>query len=35
MADATTDIALNDWELAEIDRANASGLEPVIFVHGL
>jgi pimeloyl-ACP methyl ester carboxylesterase len=34
MAEAT-DIALNDWELAEIDRANASGLEPVIFVHGL
>ena len=35
MADATTDIALNDWELAEIERANASGLEPVVFVHGL
>jgi non-heme chloroperoxidase len=34
MADAT-DIALNDWELAEINRANESGLEPVIFVHGL
>ena len=34
MADAT-DISLNDWELAEIDRANKSGLEPVIFVHGL
>ena len=34
MADET-DIALNDWELAEINRANESGLEPVLFVHGL
>ena len=34
MADET-DIALNDWELAEIDRANESGLQPVLFVHGL
>jgi non-heme chloroperoxidase len=35
MTDSTTDIALADWELAEIERANASGLEPVVFVHGL
>jgi non-heme chloroperoxidase len=27
--------ALTDWEKAEIARANASGLVPVVFVHGL
>ena len=26
---------LTDWEVAEIDRANQSGLTPVVFVHGL
>jgi pimeloyl-ACP methyl ester carboxylesterase len=26
---------LTDWEKAEIDRANASDLVPVVFVHGL
>jgi non-heme chloroperoxidase len=26
---------LTDWEKAEIDRANASGLVPVVFAHGL
>jgi pimeloyl-ACP methyl ester carboxylesterase len=26
---------VTDWERAEIDRANASGLTPVVFVHGL
>ena len=26
---------LADWERAEIARANASGLTPVVFVHGL
>ena len=26
---------LADWELAEIERANASDLTPVVFVHGL
>ena len=26
---------LTDYETAEIDRANASGLPPVVFVHGL
>jgi pimeloyl-ACP methyl ester carboxylesterase len=26
---------LTDWEEAEIDRANASGLVPVVFAHGL
>jgi pimeloyl-ACP methyl ester carboxylesterase len=26
---------LTDWERAEIDRANASDLVPVVFVHGL
>jgi len=27
--------ALAEWELAEIEKANASGLVPVVFVHGL
>jgi non-heme chloroperoxidase len=27
--------AINEHELAEIDRANASGLTPVVFIHGL
>ena len=26
---------ITDWERAEIDRANASGLTPVMFIHGL
>ncbi|WAC93537.1 alpha/beta hydrolase [Mycobacterium sp. Aquia_213] len=26
---------VTDWEKAEIDKANASGLTPVVFVHGL
>jgi non-heme chloroperoxidase len=26
---------LTEWEIAEIDRANESGLTPVVFVHGL
>ena len=26
---------LTDWEVAEIGRANESGLTPVAFVHGL
>jgi non-heme chloroperoxidase len=26
---------LTDWERAEIERANSSGLSPVVFVHGL
>ncbi|MFD1713666.1 alpha/beta fold hydrolase [Amnibacterium flavum] len=26
---------LTEWELAEIERANATGLRPVVFVHGL
>ena len=34
MTDASTP-HLTDWEVAEIDRANESGLTPVAFVHGL
>lgn len=30
-----TDIALTDWELAQIQRANETGLRPVVFIHGL
>lgn len=35
MSDATTDISLRRHELDEIERANESGLRPVVFVHGL
>lgn len=35
MADESTNIAVTEWEQAEIDRANASGRVPVVFVHGL
>ena len=35
MSDTATEATLAPWELAEIERANASGLEPVLFVHGL
>jgi non-heme chloroperoxidase len=28
-------VSTTDWEHAEIERANASGLVPVVFVHGL
>ena len=31
----TTAGTITDWEKAEIDRANESGLTPVTFVHGL
>jgi len=31
----TAGSTLTDWERAEIDRANASELTPVVFVHGL
>src|SRR6201985_758185 len=30
-----TDGSVTAWEQAEIERANASGLTPVVFVHGL
>ena len=26
---------LTEWEIAEVQRANESGLTPVTFVHGL
>lgn len=26
---------LPEWELAQVDEANASGLQPVVFIHGL
>jgi non-heme chloroperoxidase len=35
MSDLTMKNGLADWELAEIERANASGLQPVVFMHGL
>ncbi|WP_353808361.1 hypothetical protein [Agromyces sp. SYSU T00194] len=33
MGDTTSTLA--EWERAEVDRANASGRQPVVFVHGL
>lgn len=35
MSDTETTATLAEWELAEIEKANASGLVPVVFVHGL
>jgi pimeloyl-ACP methyl ester carboxylesterase len=35
MADTAAESGLTQWELEEITRANASGLKPVVFVHGL
>ncbi|MGO4103975.1 alpha/beta hydrolase [Leifsonia sp. YAF41] len=35
MSDTETTATLAEWELAEVEKANASGLVPVVFVHGL
>ena len=35
MIDTTTNPTITDHEQRDIDRANASGLKPVVFVHGL
>ncbi len=35
MSDETNTHGLAAWEIEEIDRANASGLQPVMFAHGL
>jgi non-heme chloroperoxidase len=35
MTTTTSEATLAPWEIAEIERANASGREPVLFVHGL
>jgi pimeloyl-ACP methyl ester carboxylesterase len=32
---STTEAPIAEWELAQIDRANATGKQPVLFVHGL
>ena len=31
----TTSVSITDHELSEVDRANATGLQPVVFIHGL
>jgi non-heme chloroperoxidase len=31
----TQNLTIMEYELEQVDRANASGLEPVVFVHGL
>ncbi|HEX2125692.1 MAG TPA: alpha/beta hydrolase, partial [Thermoleophilaceae bacterium] len=33
--ETTQEETTQDWEAAQIERANASGLAPVVFVHGL
>jgi non-heme chloroperoxidase len=35
MTDTATAPTLTDWEEREVDRANATGLQPIVFVHGL
>lgn len=35
MSNTETTATLAEWELAEIEKANASGRVPVVFVHGL
>jgi len=35
MTDSTEASTIAPWEQAEIERANASGLTPVVFIHGL
>jgi len=35
MTDTSPSTGLAEWEQTEIDRANESGLKPVVFVHGL
>jgi non-heme chloroperoxidase len=35
MSDITGTSTLTEWELDEIEHANATGLTPVVFVHGL
>src|SRR5437868_338103 len=32
---ATADLSITGGELEQVDRANASGLTPVVFIHGL
>jgi pimeloyl-ACP methyl ester carboxylesterase len=34
-AQSTTETTIAGWEAAQIDRANATGKQPVLFVHGL
>ncbi len=35
MTDAATSASITDHELHEVERANQTGLQPVIFIHGL
>src|SRR3954462_14157629 len=35
MAVDVTEMTMQDWETAEVERANSSGKRPVVFVHGL
>ena len=32
---SATETPIAEWEAAQVDRANASGKQPVLFVHGL
>ena len=33
--DAESDLTITEWEVQEVDKANATGTQPVVFVHGL
>lgn len=35
MSETQAETTVRDWEQEEVERANASGLAPVLFVHGL
>ncbi|MDX6309907.1 MAG: hypothetical protein QOI06_2953 [Nocardioidaceae bacterium] len=35
MAVEVSEMTMQDWETAEVERANSSGKTPVVFVHGL
>ena len=33
--DAESDLTITEWEVQEVEKANATGKQPVVFVHGL
>jgi non-heme chloroperoxidase len=33
--DAATDLTITEWEVREVEKVNADGRQPVVFVHGL
>ena len=33
--DAESDLTITEWEVQEVEKANAAGKQPIVFVHGL